>query len=85
MREYGGDILYVLKVKIWLRSDSISKSSSLHRGHCLATTAFIQIFICDVMYCDGSIAIMWNLNLFINGFPLPSRRVKHQSCQEVRL
>jgi len=44
MREYGSDIaysLYVLKLKIWLRNDSVSKSSSLRHGHCLAKTAFI--------------------------------------------
>jgi len=44
MCEYGGDIhfiLYVLKLKIWLRSDPVSKSSSLRHGHCLATIAFI--------------------------------------------
>jgi len=34
-------ILYVLKLKIWLRRDSVSKSSSLRHDHCLATIAFI--------------------------------------------
>jgi len=29
------------------------------------------MFICDDMYCDGSIIIMWSLNVFINNFPLP--------------
>jgi len=28
------------------------------------------------MYFDGSITIMWSLNIFINDFPLPCRRVK---------
>jgi len=28
------------------------------------------------MYCDGSITIMWSLNVFINDFPLPCRQVK---------
>jgi len=28
------------------------------------------------MHCDGSITIMWSLKVFINGFPLPCRRVK---------
>jgi len=37
------------------------------------------------MYCDGSITIMWSLNVFINDFPLPCRRVKNQSFQDVRL
>jgi len=37
------------------------------------------------MYYDGSITIMWSLNLFINGVHLPCRRVKHQSCQDIRL
>jgi len=37
------------------------------------------------MYCDGSITIIWSLNLFLNGFPLPCQRVKHQSCQDIRL
>jgi len=37
------------------------------------------------MYCDGSITIMWSLNLFKNGFPLLCWRVKHQSCQDIRL
>jgi len=37
------------------------------------------------MYCGGSITIMWSLNILINGFPLPCRRVKKQSCQDIRL
>jgi len=42
MREYGGEINYtVLKLKLWLRIDSVSKSSSLRHSHCLATIAFI--------------------------------------------
>jgi len=44
MREYSGDILYilyVLKLKIWLRSDPVSKPSSVRHGHCLATIAFV--------------------------------------------
>jgi len=34
-------ILYVLKLKLWLRSDSVYMSSSLRHSHCLATIAFI--------------------------------------------
>jgi len=34
-------ILYVLNLKLWLRSDSVSKSSSLRHSHCLATVEFI--------------------------------------------
>jgi len=37
------------------------------------------------MYCDGSITIMWSLNVFINDFPLPCRRANNQSCQDIRL
>jgi len=29
------------------------------------------------MYCDRSITIMWNLNVFINDFTSPSLRVKN--------
>jgi len=45
MREYGGDwvvyILYILKFKLWLRSDSVPKSSSLFHSNYLVTIAFI--------------------------------------------
>jgi len=42
MCEYGGDInFHVLKLKLWLRRDSVSKSSLLRHSHCLATIAFI--------------------------------------------
>jgi len=42
MREYGVEInLDVLRLKLWLRSDSVSKSSSLRHSHCLGTIAFI--------------------------------------------
>jgi len=37
------------------------------------------------MYCDGSITIMWSLNIFINGFPLSYLQVKIQSFQDIRL
>jgi len=37
------------------------------------------------MYCDGSIAIMWSPNVFINDFPFPYRRVKNQYFQEIKL
>jgi len=37
------------------------------------------------MYCDGSITIMWSLNVFIYDFPLPCRQVKNQSFQDIRL
>jgi len=37
------------------------------------------------MYCDGSITVMWSLNVFINDFPLPCRRVKNQYFQDIRL
>jgi len=37
------------------------------------------------MHCDGSITIMWSLNVFINDFPLPCRRVKNQYFQDTRL
>jgi len=36
------------------------------------------------MYCDGSITIMWSLNIFINDFPLPCQQVKNQSFQDIR-
>jgi len=35
------------------------------------------------MYCDGSITIMWSLRF--HDFPLPCRRVKNQSFQDIRL
>jgi len=45
MGEYGGDwvvyILYILKFKLWLRSDSVPKSSSLFHSNYLVTIAFI--------------------------------------------
>jgi len=42
MREYDGDIiLYVLKLKLLLRSDSVSKTSLLLHSICLATIAFV--------------------------------------------
>jgi len=31
----------------------------------------------DEMYCDGSITVMWALNVFIDDFPLPCLRVKN--------
>jgi len=31
------------------------------------------------MHCDGSITIMWSLNVFINGFTSPCLRVKTNS------
>jgi len=34
-------ILYVLKLKPWLGSYSVSNSSSMRHGHCSATIAFI--------------------------------------------
>jgi len=37
------------------------------------------------MYSDGSITIMWSLNVFINDFPLPCWRVKNQYFQDIRL
>jgi len=37
------------------------------------------------MYCDGSITIMWSLNVFISDFPLPYRQVKNQPFQDIRL
>jgi len=37
------------------------------------------------MYCDGSITIMWSLKVFINDFPLPRQRVKHQYFQDITL
>jgi len=43
------------------------------------------MFICDDMYCDGSITVMWSLKVFINDFPLPCRQVKDQSFQDIRL
>jgi len=36
------------------------------------------------MYCDGSITIMWGLNVFINDFPLPCQQVKNHSFQDNR-
>jgi len=41
MRAYGGDINFVLKLKRWLRNDSVSKTSSLRHSYCLAKIAFI--------------------------------------------
>jgi len=37
------------------------------------------------MHCDSSMTMMWSLNVFINDFPLPCRRVKNQSFQDIRL
>jgi len=37
------------------------------------------------MYCDGSVTVMWSLNVFINDFPSPCCRVKNQSFQDIRL
>jgi len=47
MHEYGGDILYGLKLKHGLRSNSISSSfftTQLGHGHGLATIAIILDF-----------------------------------------
>jgi len=35
------------------------------------------------MYCDGSVQIMWSLDVFTNHFPLPRWRVKSQSDQVI--
>jgi len=37
------------------------------------------------MNCDGSITVLWSLNVFINGFPSPCRRLKNQTCQDIKL
>jgi len=37
------------------------------------------------MYCDGSITIMWSLNVFTNDIPLPCRQVKNLYFQDIRL
>jgi len=34
------------------------------------------------MYCDGSITIMWSLNISINYFTLPCRRVKKRFVEQ---
>jgi len=35
MREYGVEINFIcLELKLWLRSDSVSKTSSLRHSHC---------------------------------------------------
>jgi len=41
-------------------------SYSLRYIHCLEKIVFILDIICDDMYCDGSITVMWSLNVFIN-------------------
>jgi len=37
------------------------------------------MFICDDVYCGGSITIMWSLNVFINDFYLRCRASKNKS------
>jgi len=43
MHEYGDDILYILKLKQWLGSNSVSRPFllQLSHGHCLVTVAII--------------------------------------------
>jgi len=36
------------------------------------------------MHCNGSITIMWSLNVFINDFTLPCLQVK-KFCQVIRV
>jgi len=40
MCEYGGDVNFIC-VETWLRSDSVSKSTSFRHSDCLATIAFV--------------------------------------------
>ena len=76
-------ILYVLKLKLWLRSDSVWKSSSLRHSQCLATIAFIlDIYLWWHVLWRFNYN-MWSLNVFIND--LPCRQVKNQSFQDIRL
>jgi len=44
MRECGGGIRFIVNLKLWLRSDSVSKSSSMRQSHCLP----IAVFILDI-------------------------------------
>jgi len=37
------------------------------------------------LYCDGSITIMWSLNVLINDITKPCRQVKKQFCQVIRV
>jgi len=47
MREYGGEINCVcLEAQTLTKSDSVSKSFSLHHSHCLATIALILDQLC---------------------------------------
>ena len=67
----------------------IYKTSLLHRpddyiGFTLSCPPHILQQNC-AHDCDGSITIMWNLNVFINDFPLPCRQVKNQFFQDIRL
>jgi len=62
---------------ITVTSYSCAPSSGDHLFTCGA------IFWPPHMYCDGSITIMWSLNIFINDFPLICRQVKNQSFQDI--
>jgi len=50
-----------LSFKVFIVPESLFSNNSIH---------FSQICISYDMYCDGSITIMWSLNIFINDFPL---------------
>jgi len=77
MREYGGDIHY-----LYLESQTLPKKRFsfkvvfISHSHCLTTITFtLDIYLWRLVYYDGSVTIMWNLDVFINEFPLPCRRV----------
>jgi len=77
MRKYGSAINFLC-----LEAQTLAKKRFSFKVFFIAP---FLIFICDDTYYDGSITIMWSLNIFINSFPLPCRRVKDQSCQDIRL
>jgi len=87
MREYCGDIHFVC-----LEAEKLAKKQFSFKVFSIATWSLFSnssihsryLFVMSCI-CDGSITIMWSLNLFRNGFPLPCRRVKHQSCQDIRV
>jgi len=77
MRAHGVEINFIcLEAQTLAKKRFSFNVFFIAHSHCLATIAIILEFICDDMYCDGSITIMCSLNIFINNFLLPCRQVK---------
>ena len=80
-------VLYALKLKLWLRSNPVSKYLLLRKWdhrHSIAATGFIlSIYLWwqNTHVCDGLFTIIWNLSIFINDFKYLTERKEKQFCQ----